>query len=209
MDNYIITIARSFGSGGTDIASRLSQILGVPYYERQILTMASQTSGIDESEFVEVDEKLRGSYIVKTLTKLPTTNVLRPESRAFVSDLNLYNIQSQIIRELCKTQSCIIVGKCADFILKEENNVLSVFAEAYLQDCVQRIRNRIYVSEERARDLKKRTDRYRTAYYKYYTRGQKWNDPLNYDMFLNTSRLSTDQCAVIIADAAKTKFNLK
>lgn len=209
MDNYIITIARSFGSGGTEIASRLSQILGVPYYERQILTMASQTSGIDESEFVEVDEKLRGSYIVKTLTKLPTTNVLRPESRAFVSDLNLYNIQSQIIRELCKTQSCIIVGKCADFILKEENNVLSVFAEAYLQDCIQRIRNRIYVSEERARDLKKRTDRYRTAYYKYYTRGQKWNDPLNYDMFLNTSRLSTDQCAVIIADAAKTKFNLK
>ncbi len=209
MDNYIITIARSFGSGGTETASRLSQILGVPYYERQILTMASQTSGIDESEFVEVDEKLRGSYIVKTLTKLPTTNVLRPESRAFVSDLNLYNIQSQIIRELCKTQSCIIVGKCADFILKEENNVLSVFAEAYLQDCIQRIRNRIYVSEERARDLKKRTDRYRTAYYKYYTRGQKWNDPLNYDMFLNTSRLSTDQCAVIIADAAKTKFNLK
>ena len=118
-------------------------------------------------------------------------------------------MQSQIIRELCKTQSCIIVGKCADFILKEENNVLSVFAEAYLQDCIQRIRNRIYVSEERARDLKKRTDRYRTAYYKYYTRGQKWNDPLNYDMFLNTSRLSTDQCAVIIADAAKTKFNLK
>lgn len=209
MDNYIITIARSFGSGGTEIASRLSQILGVPYYERQILTMASQTSGIDESEFVEVDEKLRGSYIVKTLTKLPTTNVLRPESRAFVSDLNLYNIQSQIIRELCKTQSCIIVGKCADFILKEENNVLSVFAEAYLQDCIQRIRNRIYVSEERAHDLKKRTDRYRTAYYKYYTRGQKWNDPLNYDMFLNTSRLSTDQCAAIIADAAKTKFNLK
>lgn len=209
MDNYIITIARSFGSGGTEIASRLSQILGIPYYERQILTMASQTSGIDESEFVDVDEKLRGSYIVKTLTKLPTTSVLRPESRAFVSDLNLYNIQSQIIRELCKTQSCIIVGKCADFILKEEKNVLSVFAEAYLQDCIQRIRNRIYVSEERAHDLKKRTDRYRTAYYKYYTRGQKWNDPLNYDMFLNTSRLSTDQCAAIIADAAKTKFNLK
>ena len=88
MDNYIITIARSFGSGGKEIASLLSEKLGIPWYERQILTMASQASGIDESEFVEVDEKLHGSYLIKSLTKLPTANVLRPESRAFVSDLN-------------------------------------------------------------------------------------------------------------------------
>ena len=78
MDNYIITIARSFGSGGKEIASLLSEKLGIPWYERQILTMASQASGIDESEFVEVDEKLHGSYLIKSLTKLPTANVLRP-----------------------------------------------------------------------------------------------------------------------------------
>lgn len=89
MDNYIITIARSFGSGGKEIASLLSEKLGIPWYERQILTMASQASGIDESEFVEVDERLHGSYLIKSLTKLPTANVLRPESRDFVSDLNL------------------------------------------------------------------------------------------------------------------------
>ena len=112
MDNYIITIARSFGSGGKEIAALLSEKLGIPWYERQILTMASQASGIDESEFVEVDERLHGSYLIKSLTKLPTANVLRPESRAFVSDLNLYNIQAEIIKELSHTQSCIIVGKC-------------------------------------------------------------------------------------------------
>ena len=112
MDDYIITIARSFGSGGKEIASLLSEKLGIPWYERQILTMASQASGIDESEFVEVDERLHGSYLIKSLTKLPTANVLRPESRDFVSDLNLYNIQAEIIKELSHTQSCIIVGKC-------------------------------------------------------------------------------------------------
>ncbi|MGN1139021.1 MAG: AAA family ATPase [Ruminococcus sp.] len=208
MDNYIITIARSFGSGGKEIASILSEKLGIPYYERQILTMASQSSGIDESEFVEVDEKLRGSYLVKTLTKLPTTNVLRPESRAFVSDINLFNIQAQIIRELAGTQSCIIVGKCADYILREKPNVISVFVEAYPQDCIDLIRSRIYVSEERARDLKKRTDKYRTAYYKYYTRGNNWRDPLNYDIFLNTSRVNKQKCAEIIAEAAKIKFDI-
>lgn len=209
MDNYIITVARSFGSGGKEVAALLSEKLGIPCYERQILTMASQASGIDESEFVEVDEKLRGSYLIKSLTKLPTTNVLRPESRAFISDNNLYNIQAAIIKELSKTQSCIIVGKCADFILRENRNVLSVFVEAYLQDCIDMIRSRVYVSEERARDMKKRTDKYRTSYYKYYTRGQKWNSPLNYDLFLNTSRLSKEKCADIIAEAARIKFYLK
>ncbi|MGN1130304.1 MAG: AAA family ATPase, partial [Ruminococcus sp.] len=202
------TIARSFGSGGKEIASILSEKLGIPYYERQILTMASQSSGIDESEFVEVDEKLRGSYLVKTLTKLPTTNVLRPESRAFVSDINLFNIQAQIIRELAGTQSCIIVGKCADYILREKPNVISVFVEAFPQDCIDLIRSRIYVSEERARDLKKRTDKYRTAYYRYYTRGNNWRDPLNYDIFLNTSRVNKQKCAEIIAEAAKIKFDI-
>lgn len=209
MNNYIITIARSFGSGGKEIAAILSEKLGIPYYERQILTMASQASGIDESEFVEVDEKLHGSYLVKSLTKLPTTNVLRPESRAFVSDINLYNIQAKIIEELSNTQSCIIVGKCADYILREKSNVLSVFVEAYMQDCINLIRSRVYVSEERARDMKKRTDKYRTAYYKYYTRGQNWRDSLNYDMFLNTSRISKEKSADIIADAVRIKFGLK
>ena len=174
MDNYIITIARSFGSGGKEIASLLSEKLGIPWYERQILTMASQASGIDESEFVEVDEKLHGSYL--------------------------------IIEELSRTQSCIIVGKCADHILRDRSNVLSVFVDAYYDDCISKIRSRIYVSEERAKDMKKRTDKYRTAYYKYYTRGENWKDTLNYDMFLNTSRNSTNDCAEIIAKAVELKF---
>jgi len=189
MDNYIITIARSFGSGGKEIASLLSEKLGIPWYERQILTMASQASGIDESEFVEVDEKLHGSYLIKSLTKLPTANVLRPESRAFVSDLNLYNIQAAIIEELSHTQSCIIVGKCADHILRDKPNVLSVFVDAYYDDCISKIRSRIYVSEERAKDMKKRTDKYRTAYYKYYTRGENWKDSLIVGTLMNTRGL--------------------
>ncbi len=207
MDNYIITIARSFGSGGREIAALLSEKLGIPYYERQILTMASQMSGIDESEFVEVDEKIQGSYILKTLTKLPNTNVLRPESRKFVSDLNLFNIQAEIIKKLSKTQSCIIVGKCADYILRDNNNVLSVFVDAYPQDCISHIRERIYVSDDRAAEMKRRTDKYRTSYYKYYTRGENWRDIMNYDMFLNTSKLSKKKCADIIAKTVKIKFS--
>ena len=120
--------------------------------------------------------------------------------------MNLYNIQAEIIKELSHTQSCIIVGKCADNILRDRPNVLSVFVNAYYDDCIAKIRSRIYVSEERARDMKKRTDKYRTAYYKYYTRGENWKEPLNYDMFLNTSRNSIQNCADIIERAVQLKF---
>lgn len=164
---------------------------------------------LTKASLLRLTKKLHGSYLVKSLTKLPTTNVLRPESRAFVSDINLYNIQAKIIEELSNTQSCIIVGKCADYILRDKPNVLSVFVEAYTQDCINLIRSRVYVSEERAKDMKKRTDKYRTAYYKYYTRGQSWRDSLNYDMFLNTSRISKEKRADIIADAVKIKFGIK
>lgn len=90
--------------------------------------------------------------------------------------------------------------------IKRKIKCIQRFVDAYYDDCVSKIRSRIYVSDERAKDMKKRTDKYRTAYYKYYTRGENWKDPLNYDMFLNTSRVSTKACAEIIADAVKQKF---
>ena len=119
MNNFVITIARGFGSGGKEIATKLGERLGIPCYERQILTLASDKSGIDESLFVDSDEKLRSNKVAKLLHKIPFSNVLEPHEKAFVSDTNLFNIQAEIIRELARTESCIIVGKCADFVLKD------------------------------------------------------------------------------------------
>ena len=116
MNNFVITIARGFGSGGKEIATKLGERLGIPCYERQILTLASDKSGIDESLFVDSDEKLRSNKVAKLLHKIPFSNVLEPHEKAFVSDTNLFNIQAEIIRELARTESCIIVGKCADFV---------------------------------------------------------------------------------------------
>ena len=93
MENYVITIARGFGSGGKEIATKLAEELGIPCYDRKLLTMASQKSGIAESEFVEMDEKVRGNYITNFLRKLPFTDVLEPNEKDFVSDINMFNIQ--------------------------------------------------------------------------------------------------------------------
>ena len=206
MNTYVITIARGFGSGGKEIATKLSNELGIPCYDRQLLTMASDQSGIDESLFVDTDEKLRGHHIANCLRKIPFTTVLEPQDKEFVSDINLFNIQAEIIRTLAKTQSCIIVGKCADHILREYDNVISVYIEAPRDACVESVKKKMYVSTERAHQVIHNTDRYRSQYYSYYTGGKEWTNPMNYDMILNSDRVGRDRCVELIKDYIGIKF---
>lgn len=204
--NYVITIARGFGSGGKDIGMRLSKELGIPCYDRQILTMASDQSGIDESIFVENDEKLRGKYIANFLRKSPVTGVLEPWDKDFVSDVNVFNVQAEIIRSLAAAESCIIIGKCADDILREYKNVVSVYVEAPRHACVKSITEKMHVSPERAAKLIVSTDKYRSNYYSYYTGGKKWNNPTNYDLVLNSDRIEREKCVELIKEYIKIKF---
>lgn len=206
MRNYVITIARGFGSGGKDIAMRLGKELGIPCYERQILTMASDQSNIDESVFVETDEKLRGKYIANWLRRMPVSGVVEPTSSNFVSDVNVFNIQADIIRNLAASESCIIVGKCADDILRNYDNVISVYIEAPRAACVKSITEKLHVSEKRANKLITETDKYRAKYYSYYTSGKDWTNPTNYDLVLNSDRIGREKCVKVIKEYINIKF---
>lgn len=207
MKNYVITIARGFGSGGKQIGLALSQALGIPCYESQILSMASDYSGIKREKFVEVDEKLKGSYLLKKLSAAPNTDfVIGPMEKNFTSDVNLYNIQAHIIRELAKIQSCIIIGKCANHILKNRDNVISVYIEAPRAACIKNVVNLLGVSEGEANKMIYQTDRYRAEYYKYYTGGEDWTNPVLYDMTLNSNRISKEKCVILIKEYLKIKF---
>lgn len=168
--------------------------------------MASDKSGIDESLFVDSDEKLRSNKVAKLLHKIPFSNVLEPHEKAFVSDTNLFNIQAEIIRELARTESCIIVGKCADFVLKDFDNVISIYIEAPRAACVKSVMSKMYISEERANHLIKKTDKYRADYYNFYTGGNYWTNPVNYDMTLNSDRIGRDKCVDVIMNYIGTKF---
>ncbi len=208
-NNFVITIARGFGSGGKQIAIDLANELGIPCYEKQILQIASENSGINESLFYEVDEKIKGNYITKLLLQHPYLDILEPTERSFTSDINLFNIQAEIIRELYKTESCVIVGKCADYILRGKKNVVSIYIEAPRYSCVESIVNKMHVSEEKAHEMIKKTDKYRADYYKYYTRGEDWTNPINYHMVLNSEKLGRSQCVEVIKNYVIGKFNLK
>ena len=206
MKNYVIAIARSFGSGGKAIGTQLAGELGIPCYEKQLIDMASEYSGINKQLFAEVDEKLRGSYAMKHLMKIPYTYVVEPNDKEFTSDINLFNIQSEIIRELAKTESFVVIGKCADYILRDQENVISVFVDAPEKDCIATVMYRLQVSENRAKELIHKTDKYRADYYKYYTRGKNWKDALNYDLMINSSKTGWDNCVNLIKEYLNMKM---
>jgi len=203
MNNYVITIARGFGSGGKEIAEKLSKELGIPCYERQILQMASEHSGISEGIFAETDEKLKGHKFAILLKALPNQYVVEPTSRKFTSDVNLFNIQANIIRSLAESESCIIVGKCANFLLQNYKNVVSIYIEAPREACVKSVMSKMGITEEKAHKMISNTDKYRSDYYKFYTGGKDWRDPTAYDMTLNSDRIGRDKCVKIICDYLK------
>lgn len=206
MENYVITVARGFGSGGKEIASKVAARLGISCYENRILTLASQYTGLDEGEFRQADEKLKGSYLSNILADLPKTLNPKAQKRGFRSNDRLFGYQSEIICRLAETESCVIVGKCADYILKDYKNVISIYIEAPREFCYPRIMKKMNVSEQEAHSLIDKTDKYRADYYKYYTHGNYWTNPVNYDLTLNSARVGVDLCVDVIVDYLHKKM---
>lgn len=207
MKNIVITVARGFGSGGKKIASQVAKDLGIHCYENRILTLASQMSGVEEDVFREVNEKIRGkSFMQSLLNGLPRRKVPTPENREFVSDEHLFEIQKKIIEDLADTESCVIVGKCADWILKDRSNVISIYIEAPRPYCRKRIMERMQVDAATADRSISQTDKYRAAYYEYYTGGNYWTNPVNYDLTLNSERVGIENCVKTIEEYIRIKY---
>ncbi len=205
MNNIVIAIARTFGSKGKQVGVALSEALGIPCYDNQILDMASQQSGINEAAFYNSNEKLRYASLKKLLVPTPRDYIVKPSSSKFISDDNLFNIQSEIIRNLADNESCIIMGKSAGYILAGRPNVVSVFITAPEADCVSEIASRMKVSEAEAVTMVRRTNRYRRQYCEYYSHGEKWDSPVYYDLCINTAKTGKEAAVRMILDYAREK----
>ncbi|MGN0594366.1 MAG: AAA family ATPase [Hominimerdicola sp.] len=207
MKNFVVTFARGFGSGGKVIASKLAKDLNIHCYENRILTLASQLSGLDEEMFQAVNEKIRTSEksFAGLMKGLPRAKKYIARNEKFVSDDTLFEYQKQIIKNLADTESCVIVGKCADYILAGRPNVVSVYIEAPRDYCIKRTMENMGVTEDIAVATIKNTDKYRAEYYEYYTHGNYWTNPINYDMTLNSEKVGIDECVEIIKSYLKIK----
>ena len=211
MGNIVITIARHFGSGGKTIGEMLAMDLGIPCYALEIIKMASEESGISEALFNQADERLKRTPLSTRLgsTKAEYTgDLIGPGSSQFVSDKNLFNYQAKVMRDLAEKESCVIVGRAADYVLKGNPNVVSVFVHASKEYCIQQtIERRAYTGKDVEKFIE-RTDRYRSDFYRYYT-GQDWHDARNYDLCLNSERLGFEGCVEEIKSYIGIRFGQK
>lgn len=205
-EHFVVTFARGFGTGGKEIASKLAKELGIHCYENRILTLASQMSGLDEEIFREVDEKIRkkGGF-ASFLRGLPKAKSYIARNEKFVSDDKLFEYQSKIIENLAETESCVIVGKCADYVLRGNPRVVSVYIEAPRAFCLKRTMEKMGVTEEVAAATITQTDKFRADYYEYYTGGNYWTNPVNYDITLNSEKVGIEGCVDMVKHLLKLK----
>ena len=201
MDHFIITIARENGSGGRNIASKLSDKLGVPFYDRELLRLASDVNGINESLYGIADERVGRLEMMTAAKKVYTGEILPPDDDDFISTRNLFSFQAKVIKELAGNGSCIIVGRCADFLLSDRKDVLRIFIHAPLEARKARVASFSLAWSERevAKHIRDE-DRRRREYYRYFT-GDSWYDITHYDLSLDSAALGEDGCVSMIEKA--------
>ena len=205
MENIIITIARQYVSGVKTSGYMLAKELGIPCYSREILEKASEESGINVVLFNQADEKLKRSPKFLLSTNVYSGELLPPESREFTSDQNLFNYQAKVIKDLAAQSSCVMIGRCADFVLKDSPNVVSVFVHASPEFNLQQALERSSMTPREMEKFIARTDKYRGDYYKYYT-GREWSDARNYDLCINSGRLGFERSTEAIKDYLRVRF---
>lgn len=199
---HIITIGRQFGSGGRELGKALADRLQIKYYDKELISIAAKESGYNPEIFEHVDERATNSLLYSLSMGIYNLgNGYAPMRDMPVND-QLYLLQHKIIRELA-AEPCVIVGRCADYILRNNKNLLRLFVYANMED---RINNAVKihgVPENKAESIIKKTDKTRANYYNFYS-NQKWGAVENYDLCVNTSTISRDAainmiCSIIEA----------
>lgn len=193
MDNQVIVISRQFGSGGRKIGKILSDRLQIPYYDMALIEIASKRSESDYASLLEVDEK----KINRKWYEFSMEVGLEYRMKKIPMNEELFSLQAEIIKDLAAQSPCIIIGRGADYILRDNRRMLSVFIHADMETKLEVVRRHYNLSREEAAALIRRTDKQRSVYYNYYTE-YKWGDINTYDVALDRGRLGIEKCADIL-----------
>ena len=206
-EKFVITIARQYGSGGREIGLRLGELLGIKAYDKELITMASQKSGMATDVINHVDEKATSSLLYTLAMGSSYFNNAAHNMNIPIND-RLFMTQSELIREVADEESCVIVGRCADYVLRNVERRISIFIYAPKDFKTKRIIERHEgIDEKQARDLSQKTDKRRINYYNYYT-GKKWGSPENYHIMIDSSVLGVEGTAQALADIIRIKYVL-
>lgn len=202
MKNYIVTIAREYGSGGRECGKKLAELTGYKFYDKDLITLAAQKSGMSTDALNSVDEKAASSLLYTLALGSSIYNNGMGSVNLPIND-KLFVVQSQIIKDIANSgEGAIIVGRCADYVLSEKDNVVKVYITSDFDTRVNTVMKRHDLTQPQARDLIIKTDKRRSNYYSYYT-GEKWGKADKYDLVVSTAKVGIDGAAGLIADYIK------
>ncbi|MCR5009010.1 MAG: cytidylate kinase-like family protein [Oribacterium sp.] len=204
--HFVITIDRQYGSGGRVVGKRLAEELGIHFYDNDILKLTSERTAIGEQYFRLADEKAGNNILYKIVSHL-TPDISSPKlDENIVSPENLFRFQAEVIREIAKNETCIIAGRCSNFVLSEANmeDHVDFFVYADEETRIQRAMDYNKIERDEAIKRIKRINNERKKYHKYYT-GQDWMNPESYDLMINASRISYDEMEVLMKDYIRMK----
>jgi len=202
-EKYAITIGRQLGGGGKLTGELLSKKLSIPCYDKELIQLASKESGLGKDFFEKADEKTSLStfrnYIGFRSGFMGNTEI------NYLSNETLFKIQSDVILDLAEKESCIFVGRCADYILRNHKRCLKIFICADMPDRIQRLCNNLSISEKEAKALIEQTDKKRASYYNYFS-NKVWGMATSYDICFNSSVFEMDNIVALVEDYVRRRF---
>lgn len=197
MENVVITIARQYGSGGHTVGEMLAEKMGVAFYDKQIIRMASDESGIDLSLFGKVEGGVSVKPSLFSKTGLYKGDLIRPGSKEFISDENIFNYQAKVIKDLADKESLVVIGRCVNYVFKDRPNTLRVFIHAPWEFRVEQASKKVSGTREEVEKFLQKDDKRKQDYYRRFA-GGVWNDATNYDLCLNSGKLGFEKCVEAI-----------
>ena len=196
-NKYTVTISRQFGSGGREIGEALAKALGVKFYDKELISIAAKESGISPEVFEAVDEQATNSLLYSlSLGMYSFGNNFNATGGLPIND-KLYLLQHKIIKQVANEAPCVIVGRCADYVLKDRADVVNIYIYADMEHRVKRVKEVKGVEDAKVEQAIKRTDKSRSNYYNFYS-GQKWGLAENYDLCINSTNRTTKQVVQLI-----------
>lgn len=201
MTAKVITISREYGSGGRTIGELVAKELGVAFYDKVLIDIVAKKSGFAIDYIKNTEEQVTPSFLFNLAANGYYANTVFVNDGLPASD-NLFILQSKIIREIAEKEPCVVVGRCADYILREFPNRLDVFIHAPLADRVERAVKEYNVPDNIAEKTVQRNDKIRARHYQYYA-GEKWGDMRRYQLTLDSAALGVEGAAAVIAAAAR------
>lgn len=206
----VITIGRQFGSGGRELGQKVAALLGIAYYDKELLAEAARHAGVTEQYMEENDERAPHFLSSSLSFNMGMSPIAWYQQPTAIAADSIYGAQADAIRRVAMNGPCVIVGRTSDFILRDFPGLVNVFVHAPAEECIKRINKRAGkpLSPQKARQLIEKTNRLRASFYNFYT-DKRWGEPQSYHMMLDTSAMPIDSLAEIVVEYVRRKIQTK